>query len=52
MISLSDEIINLIEEYKRIYGKKPEPFWYNNCKWNTKEEYEEYLKQEIEKYKK
>ena len=47
MAKLSDEIIKLIEEYKRKYGKKPEPFWYTE--WNSQQEYAEYLKKEIEK---
>lgn len=47
MTKLSDEAINLIEEYKKKYGKRPEPFWYTE--WNSQEEYVEYLRNEIKK---
>ena len=47
MERLSDEIKNLIEEYKKIFGKKPEPFWYTE--WNSQEEYAKYLKDKINK---
>lgn len=50
MAILSNEILELIDKYKRIYGKKPEPFWYTE--WNSQEEYKEYLEKEISKYNK
>ena len=47
MVKLSDEIINLIKEYKKKYGKRPEPFWYTE--WISQQNYAKYLKQELEK---
>ena len=47
MAKLSNEIIELIKEYEKKYGKRPEPFWYTE--WNSKEDYAEYLKNEIKK---
>ena len=47
MAILSNEILELIDKYKKIYGKKPEPFWYTE--WKSQEEYKEYLKKEINK---
>lgn len=50
MISLSDEIIDLIKKYERLYKKRPQPFWYTD--WNSKEEYKKYLEKEIAEYEK
>lgn len=47
MAILSNEILELIDKYKKIYGKKPEPFWYTE--WKSQEEYKEYLEKEINK---
>lgn len=46
---LSKQLIELINEYKKTFNKSPEPFWYTE--WNTKEDYAEYLKNEIKKVK-
>ena len=47
MAILSDEIIELIDRYVKVYGEKPEPFWYTE--WNSQEEYKNYLEKELGK---
>ena len=47
MAELSKDIEKLIEEYKKKFGKKPQPFWYTE--WNSQEDYAEYLKKELNK---
>ena len=47
MAKLSKEVEDLIEEYKKKFKKKPEPFWYSE--WNSQQDYAEYLKKELKK---
>ena len=49
MAKLSSEVIELIEKYKKKFGKKTEHFWYTE--WNRQQEYADYLKKELEKNK-
>lgn len=49
MAKLSNEVIELIEKYKKKFGKKPEPFWYTE--WNSQQEYADHLKKLLEKTK-
>jgi len=42
----SKKIIVLIRKYRELYGKKPEPFWFDK----DEDEYIKYLQKEIDKF--
>lgn len=47
-MELPNEIIKLINEYKKQYGKRPEK-GFNYDEWNSLQEYKEYLEKELKK---
>lgn len=45
-MKIPDDITNIIHEYIERNGKRPNPF--NHDKWDSFEQYKEYLKKELE----